>query len=128
MISTFASRLALLESGKLSTASFNETLFVSVAEELRLFICMTSEYQFSEIEREIHAYEVTDKLSFAEEIRLRLINAREALQFHRLELAQAEYLRILRSYENLSAVDKQRLYLDVHRLYFEVSYVKEIGE
>jgi hypothetical protein len=89
---------------------------------------MTSRYELSELERELPERKVTDDISFAEEVRLRLLNGYEALQFLKADVAREEYAAILRAYENLPAKAKALLYLDIHRLYLEVSYVVETSE
>lgn len=121
-----AHRLALLEAGSLG--DFNPLLFSSILEEQRLLICMTSKYDLAEIERELEERPITEELSFHEEVRLRLLNAWEALQFLRVGFAKEEYTRILRAYENLSIEWKTRLYPDIRRLYVEISYVQETSE
>ncbi len=123
-----AGRLDLLESGKLPAAELNGTLFSSVEEELRLLVCMTSEYALPEIERALPERKVTPQAGFFDEVRLRLLNAYEALQFQRVELAKEEYSALLRAYENLLPQEKEALYPDIRRLYAEITYVQETTE
>jgi hypothetical protein len=116
-------RLSILESPALDRGVMNSALFTSVEEEFRLLICMTSQYSLDEIERELPVRHLTDELSFGHEARLRLLNAYEALQFQRVELAKEEYARILHAYANASQDDKAALYRDIERLYKEITYV-----
>ncbi len=117
------SRLALLESPALDRSVVNSALFTSVEEEFRLLICLTSNYSLEEVERALPVRHLTDELSFGHEARLRLLNAYEALQFGRVELAKEEYARILHAYANASRDDKAALYADIERLYREIGYV-----
>ena len=124
----FAGRLTHLESGHLPADALNMMLFSSIEEEFRLLICMTSQYDLAEIERELPERHITPQLSFSEEIRLRLLNGYEALQFLKLGAAQEEYLAILRAYDSLPEKAKAFLYPDIRRLYLETAYVQETSE
>jgi hypothetical protein len=124
----FAGRLTLLESGLLPADALHATLFSSIEEEFRLLICMTSLYDLAEIERDLPERHITPRLSFFEEIRLRLLNGYEALQFLKLGAAQEEYLAILRAYDSLPEKAKAFLYPDIRRFYLEIAYVQETSE
>ncbi len=118
----FHGRLDLLESG---LEGMNELLLVSIREEQRLLVCMHSAYAVEEIARELEERPITEEVGFAEEVRLRLLNAYEALQFRLLEQAQREYLHILRAYEEVDERRRALLYPDIRRLYLEIKYVGE---
>ena len=128
VLAGFAGRLPLLESGLLLREAFNQELFVAIEEELRLLVCMTSMYELAEVERELAERQVTDEMSFTEEVRLRLLNCYEALQFLKADVAREEYAALLRAYENLPVKAKALLYPDISRLYLEVSYVVETSD
>jgi hypothetical protein len=89
---------------------------------------MTSQYVVSEIERELSDRLIDERLSFTDEIRFRLLNAWEALQFLQSDLAKQEYALIIGAYEKLEPDRKEALYSDIHRLFLEISYVQETEE
>jgi len=120
-------RLALLESGRLPV-TMQPVLFSSILEETRLLVCLCSDYTVAEIERSLPERAITDRLPVLEEIRLRLLNAHEALQFLRTDAAKNEYARILKAYALLTSKEKIVLYPEIHRLYSAILYVGETEE
>ncbi len=128
LLPAFMIRLSLLESGKIPGERLNTLLYDTIIEEFRLLICMTSVYELSEIERELPERQITQQLSFSDEIRLRLLNAYEALQFLKLDEAQNEYRSILRAYDSMALGKREVLYSDIQRLYLEIKYVAETSE
>jgi len=125
LLQGFHSRLELLESGKVPMNELNLLLIASVLEEQRLLVCMLSAYDTREIARALPERHLTEELSFAEEIRLRLLNAHEALQFLFLDQAHDEYKHILRAYDELEERQRTLLFGDIRRLYLEIKYVGE---
>lgn len=124
---TFVDRLTFIESSKVIHLLGPQLLAV-IREEVRLLTCMTSEYTLEEVERELASREITDSLSYIEEIWIRLLNSFEALQFLRSDLAREEYMKILKAYENLTAEQKSSIYTAINRLYIEIKYCAEVEE
>lgn len=118
-----------LGEGKVKILSLGKNhSFELLKEEFRLLTCMTSDYTLKEVAREIPERKITDELSFEEEIRVRLINSYEALQFQQVEFAKEEYIRILKAYDSSPLKEREGLYASIGRLYNEINYVAETQE
>ncbi len=132
ILTGFSSRLTLLESyvavNRAGSAAVNVPLVDAVREEFRLLVCLTAVYSVEEVERPLPVRILDDRVPLKAELRARLLNAYEALQFLRVDAAKEEYRRLISVYELLSPEERSLFFGDVHRLYLEILYVEETAE
>lgn len=119
MLIKFFDKIYLVEENPLD---FNDAFFYSLAEELRLIVCILSDYTTNEVERPLKEFELTDKMSYLEEILVRHIRIYRALQFHQYEFARSEYQLVLTSYENLPKEDQEPMYEEITHLFMMLRY------
>jgi hypothetical protein len=116
-------KLQLLEEEHLEE---NAYFLQETVEELRTVVCITSDYTIAEIQRPIEELQISEQMSFYDEVFARSINALRAVQFNQVEAARKEYLTILTRYDPLSEAEKEQIYPELRWLFDAVKYQSEI--
>jgi hypothetical protein len=116
-------KLPIIEQEELD---YDEPFVVATLEELRMLVCLTSDYKTEELMRPVEELPVNETMSFYDEIFTRAVNCLRAAQFNQDEAARREYMTILSRYDALSEVEKEQIYPELHWTFEAVKFQSEI--